>query len=152
MTKATIIRNYRKYSGADNYIIGFTYKKQLYFVRVAEIMPRQMTITHSSSRTGHQPKLQMRLTNQLKEQLLRKGAILLGSETMLEEQTETNKGFAFEEIIYNYFGQDFKGRDNVPFYKGGDIEIDGEQVQIKFQSAQIVAERTLVRLQKGIVG
>ena len=71
---------------------------------------------------------------------------------MLEEQTETNKGFAFEEIIYNYFGQDFKGRDNVPFYKGGDIEIDGEQVQIKFQSAQIVAERTLVRLQKGIVG
>ena len=45
-------------------------------------------------------------------------------------------------------GVEFRGKDSVPFYVEGDLEIDGRQVQIKFNGAQIVVERTLKKLQK----
>ena len=41
MTKGNAIRYYRKFSGAQGYIIGFTYKKKNYMIRIeGELMPR----------------------------------------------------------------------------------------------------------------
>ena len=147
MTKATMIKNYRKFSGAESYIIGFVYKHQLYMIKVAEIMPRWMSVQHSSSRTGRIPKLQMSIRNKDKEQFIRKGAILLGDENLIVCD-DLNKGFAFERLVSEYYGIEYRGQDNVGFWVGGDLEVDGEQVQIKFQNAQIVAENTLKKLQK----
>ena len=146
MTKATMIKNYRRFSGADSYIIGFIYKHQLYMIEVAEIMPRHMTVLHSSHRTGYQPKLQLVLNNAMKEQFIRKGAVLLGSEDLVVG--EYNKGVEFERLVCEMNGLEFRGKDNVGFWVGGDVEIDGRQVQVKFQGAQIVAEKTLKNLQK----
>jgi hypothetical protein len=47
-------------------------------------------------------------------------------------------------------GQEFRGKENVGFWVEGDLEIDGRQVQIKFNGAQIVVETTLKRLQKRV--
>ncbi len=77
---------------------------------------------------------------------MRKGAICLGNEDILNGKY--NRGVEFERIISEMNGQAFRGKDNVPFYVEGDLEINGKQVQIKFNGAQIVAERTLKRLQK----
>lgn len=148
MTKATMIKNYRKFSGADSYIIGFVYKHQLYMIEVEEIMPRHMTVLHSSHRNGYQPKLQLVLNNKMKEQFIRKGAILLGSEDLVVG--EYNKGVEFERLVCEMNGIDFRGKDSVGFWVGGDVEIEGRQVQVKFQGAQIVAEKTLERLKKGL--
>lgn len=149
MTKATMIRNYRKFSGAESYIIGFVYKHMLYMIKVAEIMPRWMSVQHSSSRTGRVPKLQMSINNKAKEQFIRKGAVCLGSEDLII-CNDLNKGFAFERLVSEYYGIEYRGQDNVGFWVGGDLEVDGEQIQIKFQNAQIVSERTLERLKKGL--
>jgi len=147
MNKNTMIRNYRRFSGADAYIIGFTYKHQLYMIQVDEIMPRHMQVLHSSHKNGYQPKLQLVLNNKLKEQFIRKGAILLGSEKLVMNG-EYNKGVEFERLVSEMNGIEFRGKDSVGFWVGGDLEIDGKQIQVKFQGAQIVAEKTLKNLQK----
>lgn len=149
MTKATMIKNYRKFSGAESYIIGFVYKHMLYMIKVAEIMPRWMSVQHSSSRTGRVPKLQLTINNSHKEQMIKKGAICLGSEDLVVCD-DLNKGFAFERLVSEYYGIEYRGQDNVGFWVGGDLEVNGEQIQVKFQGAQIVAEKTLERLKKGL--
>lgn len=149
MTKATMIKNYRKFSGAESYIIGFIYKHQLYMIKVAEIMPRYMSVQHSSSKTGRVPKLQLTINNSHKEQMIRKGAICLGSEDLVICD-DLNKGFAFERLVSEFYGIEYRGQDNVGFWVGGDLEVNGEQIQVKFQGAQIVAEKTLERLKKGL--
>ena len=145
MTKRTMINNYRKFSAADSYILGFIYKHDVYMIEVPEIMPRYMRVEHESSRKGGAAKLQLRLPKGYQEQLIRKGAVCIGNESMLEGQY--NKGVEFERVIYELNGQTFSGKDNVPFYVEGDINIDGREVQVKFNGAQIVVETTLKRLQ-----
>jgi hypothetical protein len=146
MNKNTMIKNYRKFSAADSYIIGFTYKHEVYMVEVKEIAPRYMRVEHESSKKGGCAKLQLRLTNQYMEQLIRKGAQVIGDEDMLVG--EYNKGVEFERIISEMNGVEYRGKDSVPFYEAGDLNVDGREIQIKFNGAQIVVERTLKRLQK----
>lgn len=147
MNKQTMIRNYRRFSAADSYILGFTYNHEVYMIEVEEIMPRYMRVERESSKNGGSPKLQLRLLKRYQEQLIRKGAVRIGSEEILKGQYN-NKGVEFERIISELNGIKFRGKDNVPFYKEGDINLKGKEIQIKFNGAQIVAERTLKKLQK----
>ena len=146
MKKETMIKNYRKFSAADSYILGFEYKHYIYYIMIDEIPPRFMAVERESSKKGGARKLQLRLKKEHKEQLLRKGAICLGNESILLGQY--NKGVEFERIISELNGQEFRGKENVGFWVEGDLEIDGRQVQIKFNGAQIVVETTLERLKR----
>ena len=85
MKKENAIRYYRKFSGADAYILGFVYKHDLYYITVDEIMPRFMRVEKSSSKKGGHEKLQLRLNNKYMEQLIRKGAEKIGTEDDLLE-------------------------------------------------------------------
>lgn len=147
MTKETMIRNYRRLSAADSYILGFIYKHKVYMIEVNEIMPRYMRVERESTKNGGSPKLQLRLNKKHQEQLIRKSAICLGSEDILNGKYH-NKGVEFERIINELYGKEFRGKDNVPFYVEGDLNINGKEVQVKLNGAQIVAERTLKKLQK----
>ena len=145
-TKIDYTEGNYKFSKADSYIIGFLYKGSVYAIEIDEIAPRFMKVEHESSKKGGCAKLQLRLNNVYKEQLIRKGAYMLGSASLLEG--EYNKGVEFERYITEMNGQTFRGKDNVGFWVAGDIEIEGKQVQVKFDGAQIVVERTLIRLKK----
>ena len=146
MNKETMIKNYRKFSAADAYILGFEYKHNIYYIMIDEIPPRYMTVEHESSKKGGAAKLQLRLKKAYREQLIRKGATLIGSEDILIG--EYNKGVEFERIISEMNGQKFRGKENVGFWVEGDLEINGKQVQIKYNGAQIVVEKTLERLKR----
>ena len=146
MNKNTMIKNYRKFSAADAYILGFEYKHNIYYIMVNEIPPRYMTVERESSKKGGARKLQLRLKKEYKEQLIRKGATYMGGEEILIGQY--NKGVEFERLISKMNGQAFRGKENVGFWVEGDLEINGKQVQIKFNGAQIVVEKTLERLKR----
>lgn len=103
-----MIRNYRKFSAADSYILGFVYKHEVYMIEVKEIMPRYMRVEHESSKKGGCAKLQLRLPQNYQKQLIRKGAVCLGSEEMLNG--EYNKGVEFERIVSELNGQTFRER------------------------------------------
>lgn len=146
MTKQTMIRNYRKFSAADGYALGFVYKKELYVAMVDEIAPRFMRIEHESSKKGGHRKLQLRLTNSYMEQLIKKGAEKLGSEELLIGKY--NKGVEFERLLSEMNGIEYRGKDSVGFWVAGDLEIGGKQIQVKLNGAQIVVETTLENLKK----
>ena len=60
--------------------------------------------------------------------------------------TRYNKGEIFEKLVTELFGQVWE-KDNVPFTKAGDIEVDGIAYQIKFEKATFTNEKTLKKLQ-----
>ena len=66
MKKENAIRYYRKFSGADAYILGFVYKHDLYCITVDEIMPRFMRVEKSSSKKGGHENFNLDLTTHLK--------------------------------------------------------------------------------------
>lgn len=146
MKKETMIRNYRRFSAADSYILGFIYKHDLYMIEVAEIMPRFMKVERASTKHGGYQKLQLRLNKAHQEQLIRKGAYKVGNESLI--MSGYNKGVEFERLVNELNGLEFRGKDNVPFYVEGDLNINGREVQVKLNGAQIVAENTLTKLQK----
>ena len=147
MKKENAIRYYRKFSGADAYILGFVYKHDLYCITVDEIMPRFMKVEKSSSKKGGHEKLQLRLNNKHMEQLIRKGAEKIGTEDDLLEIPK-NKGVSFERMVYRMKNQEPREKDSVRLDKGGDININGVEYQVKLNGAQIVEFRTLKKIQK----
>ena len=82
-----------------------------------------------------------------KEQLIRKGATYIGDEEILIGRY--NKGIEFERVISEMNGQEFRGKDNVRFTEGGDIVIDGKEIQVKYEHARICYDKTLKKLKKG---
>ena len=148
MTKEMMIAEYEKYNAADAYILGFIYGGQVYMVEVDSISPDYIKVERCSSKNGGYRKLQFRLNNSYKEQLICKGAKVIGSPEILVGQY--NKGVEFERAVYNEFGQEFRGKDAVGFWVSGDINVNGKELQIKFENAQIVVEKTLENLRNRV--
>lgn len=145
MTKRTMINTYRKYSAADNYILGFVYDKMLYMVRVAEIMPRYLNVEEASRNQGENLRLRLKKTH--KAQLMRKAPICLGSADLLITD-KYNKGEIFEKMVTEYYGQEWK-KDTVPFWVQGDINLNGEEVQIKLDSATLMNTKQIEKFKSG---
>lgn len=145
MTKATFVKTYRNYSAADSYILGFTYAHNLYMIEVEEIMPRFLSVEEASRNQGEN--LRLRLKKKYKEQLLRKGAICVGSADDLNAE-KYNKGEIFEKIVTEHFGQTWS-KDTVPFWVQGDICVDNREIQIKLDSATLMNTKQIARL-KGL--
>lgn len=143
MTKTTMIRNYRKYSAADGYIIGFTYGGNLYMIEIDEIMPRFLNVEQASRNQGEN--LRLRLKKKHKEQLMKKNPICLGSADCLVAD-KYNKGEIFEKLVTEFYGQKWK-KDTIPFWVQGDINIFGKEIQIKLDSATLMNTKHVKKLQ-----
>jgi len=144
MTKQTMIKNYRKYSAADSYIVGFVLNKMLYFVEMVEIQPRFLNVEVASRNQGENLRLRIKKTQ--KESLMKKNPICLGSSDLLDEE-KYNKGEIFEKLVTEYYGQKWE-KDTVPFWVQGDINLDGKEVQIKLDSATLMNTKQVKKLQK----
>ena len=144
MTKQTMIRNYRKYSAADSYIVGFTFDKMLYFVEMAEIAPRFLNVEEASRNQGEN--LRLRIKKNYKQQLMKKNPVCLGPADCLTAD-KYNKGEIFEKLVTEYFGQTWE-KDTIPFWVQGDINLDGREVQIKLDSATLMNTKQIKKLQK----
>lgn len=144
MNKNTMIRNYRKFSVADSYILGFIYNKMLYMLEVAEIAPRFLNVEEASRNQGEN--LRLRLKKAHKASLMKKQPICLGSADCLVAD-KYNKGEIFEKLVTEYFGQEWK-KDTVPFYVDGDLNVNGKKIQIKLDSATLMNTKQLKKLSK----
>lgn len=144
MTKQTMIRNYRKYSAADSYIVGFTFDKMLYFVEMAEIAPRFLNVEEASRNQGEN--LRLRIKKNYKQQLMKKNPVCLGPADRLTAD-KYNKGEIFEKLVTEYFGQTWE-KDTIPFWVQGDINLDGREVQIKLDSATLMNTKQIKKLKK----
>ena len=146
MTKNTMIKTYRKFSVADSYILGFIYDKMLYMLEVAEIAPRFLNVEEASRNQGEN--LRLRLKKAHKASLMKKQPICLGSADCLNAE-KYNKGEIFEKLVTEYFGQTWK-KDTVPFYKDGDITVNGKKIQIKLDSATLMNTKQIKNIKKAL--
>lgn len=152
MTNETIrnflINGYNAKAYTDKYIIGFAYKKVVYFGFFdSHEIDRVITLSKTSKKNGDSFCIRFQPRNDQKLSLLTKCEVLCSEEFLNNETANSkyNKGEIFEKLITEKFNQVWK-KDNVPFTKAGDITINGVDYQIKYQKATFCSEKQLIRL------
>lgn len=130
---------YRTISVAHIYILGFELNGQVYMITRKQV-GQFLTCEKASRGAGQAIRLRLRKADRLQ---LAVKAICLGSASQLKEPGH-NQGENFERLVFGFYGLPWK-KDNTPFTKCGDIQIDGVEIQIKFNGATFVNEKTLAR-------
>lgn len=130
---------YELVSAANEYWFGFILDHKLYvvphmtFTELAKFFRKD----RASSKRGGFQKIRIKANvNELAELLPR--AILLGSEDRLT--IKKNRGDALEAILLKDFCGMEWAKNDTPFWVAGDMVIDGKQVQVKFNSAELTNE------------
>lgn len=137
------VRLYRKYDKADRYIVGFEYNAIVYIAVVKSLRSAWLFRMRESGKKTY--KVQMRLTKKDKQKLINKGAMPVmnyGNFVTLGY----NNGDSLERVIREHFGLKHQ-HDNLPFYKGVDISVNGVGYSIKWENAQICTYRTISKLE-----
>lgn len=136
-------RSYDRFSVAEEYLLLFELNGIVYAKKYKRLPKRFLYFRERKGKTD----LYVRFNSHKEKKRLVKTAFVIGSSKDLDS-TRYNKGVMAECLVYAFYGQPWKGKDNVPFYKDGDITIDGKRVQIKFEHARLAYGSTLRRLEK----
>lgn len=147
MTRNEMINRYNTLAVAAAYIIGFVLDGMLYYTKSTHIADAYLKFDRMSSKRGGWAKIRVKLTSADRKALVACGkAIMIGSASLLDTDDKYNKGERFERIITESLTGEKWVKDSVPFNVAGDITLDGEEVQIKFDGAELTNERTLMRM------
>jgi len=137
---------YNALSASHLYILGFMVQNVLYYTMMDfEKLAGFMKMDRMSTAKGGWAKLRIKLTTAQKAELL-KIATRCGTVADLTAMEKYNKGENFERIITELLTGERWVKDSVPFNVAGDIVLNGENVQIKFDGAEITNERLLTKL------
>lgn len=148
MTLTEMINLYNALTAADGYIVGFVLNHLLYYIKFDGHLPTEiLKFDRASSKRGGMAKVRVRLGADFRKAMVANGqAVLMGSETLLMTADRWNKGERFERIITETLTAETWVKDSVPFNVAGDIELNGQQIQIKFDDAELTNEKTLMRI------
>lgn len=144
MNKTNMIREYHKLSAADYYIIGFELDGYIYAVKQKRLYGKYLKTDRESTKNGGANILRLTLTKKQKKALVKK---LLPVATAADMENIKNRGEWFEKLIYTIYKQDYK-KDTTRFDKQGDIKIEGQEVQLKFERATVANERTIKKIKR----
>lgn len=139
-----LIAAYIAVTAATEYWFGFTLDHKVYVVTgmtFADLRPFLRIEKAAQSKGGHS-KIRIKARVAELAALLPK-ATLLGTEEILRDP-KWNTGIKFEQIVTEQIAGQHWERDSVPFWVAGDIELDGRQIQVKFNGAELTNEK-LVR-------
>jgi len=137
---------YHGVSAAQLYALGFTFQRKLYAVKLSfEELSKFFKLDHASSKRGGYAKIRIRLTAKDRAELSAM-AELLGDASLLTKDAKHNKGENFErELTERWTGKSWV-KDSVPFWVSGDIRVDGVEIQIKLDGAELTIEMVLAGL------
>lgn len=142
-----MIARYDALAAATAYIVGFILNGMLYYTMTAHIDPAFLKLDRMSSKRGGWAKIRVKLTAADRKALVACGkAILIGSAALLETDDRYNKGERFERVITETLTTEKWAKDSVPFNVAGDITLNGQEVQIKFDGAELTNERILRKI------
>ena len=136
---------YNKNSAAHVYFFGFIVAGLLYVVTGMTFDELSAYFKNDRAATSHGGFRKVRIkANSADLKALLPKAMLLGSAEMLND-SHWNKGEMFEKIITETFTTEKWVKDSTPFFLAGDAVINGENVQIKLNGAELTNERILTR-------
>ena len=147
MTRNEMINRYNALAVATAYIVGFILDGMLYYTMSAHIADEFLKLDRMSSKRGGWAKIRVTLTSADRTALVACGkAIMIGSADLLNTADKYNKGERFERVITETLTGETWVKDSVPFNVAGDITLNGQEVQIKFDGAELTNEKTLMRM------
>ena len=133
--------NYLRTSAATAYVIGFILNGVAYMIQVAELKAEWLRLDRESTSHGGWQKLRLKLSNELKVYWVENGATCLGNPDRVLK-LQKNKGDSFERFVTEYNGQVWK-KSSTPYYKDGDITVNGVKKQIKWETASLTNEKVI---------
>ena len=143
-----MITRYNELSYTHDYIFGFAFKGNIYMITTtSEILPYILKLDRASRGQGYSIRFSPN-TDQKIFLLTQKAELICSKEyfDLQVSESKYNKGEIFEKIVTEKFGQTWE-KDNVPFTKGGDVELEnGIAYQVKFEKATFTNEKTLARM------
>jgi len=147
MTREEMVKVYESLAAAHKYIVGFTLANRLYYMVYSGMIADDMLkLDKAAESKGGMNKVRVRVSAKLRNMLVHSGkAVYVGSADLLEGNDKYNKGERFERVITELLTGKKWEKDSVPFNVAGDINWNGEEVQIKFDGAELTNERTLTR-------
>ena len=136
---------YNKNSASHIYYFGFFVAGLLYAVTgmTFDELSAYFKNDRASTAKGGFRKIRIKANSADLKALLPK-ALLIGSADLLNNP-HWNKGEMFEKIITEMFTTEKWVKDSVPFHLAGDAVINGENVQIKLNGAELTNEKILTR-------
>lgn len=144
---AHLVRAYDRKSFTHRYIFGFAEAGNIYMVIADSSVLPYVTYVDEGSR-GQGYSLRYRPNKAQRELLKQFGYTVLCSVKFFEglvKASKYNRGQLFEKLVTEYYGQKWEP-DKVPFWEGGDLEVDGIAYQIKFNKATFTNEKTLMNM------
>lgn len=141
-------RDYERFTGAEGYAIGFHIGDDVYCAMLDTIPRKYTRIQKECSASGGGYGLYINVSTLKARTELLKKAVKVG--TLADLEGDYNRGVMFEKLIYEINGQEFRGKDNVRFTEGGDIKINGKEIQVKYEHARICYDKTLKKLKKSV--
>lgn len=146
MTMTEMMNAYSARSAAHTYALGFVEGHNLYAVKLSfSELSRYFKLDRASSKRGGFAKIRIKLTAKDRAELSAT-AELIGAEDLLTKDSAHNKGENFERELTERWTAETWVKDSVPFWVAGDIRVDGVEVQVKLDGAELTNERTLGRI------
>lgn len=146
MTMTEMMNAYNARSASHTYALGFVEAHNLYAVKLSfEELARFFKLDRASSKRGGFAKIRIKLTAKDRAELSAT-AELLGTEDLLTADPHYNKGENFERELTERWTAETWVKDSVPFWVAGDIRVNGVEVQVKLDGAELTNERTLARI------
>ena len=142
-----MMNEYNAHAASHTYALGFVTGGKLINVMLswAEIS-KYFKLDRASSSKGGMRKIRIRLAKTDRWVLANHPtAQVLGEEADLMQDSTHNRGENYERIVTEKLaGQTWK-KDSIPFWVAGDVTINGEQIQIKLDGAELTNEKTLAK-------
>ena len=137
---------YEALTASHVYALGFVhggllYAQKLTFAELSEFFK----LDRASSKRGGFAKIRIKLTSADRAKLSAT-AELIGAESLLTADPKHNKGENFERELTERWTAETWVKDSVPFWVKGDITVNGEEIQVKLDGAELTNEKILARL------
>ena len=146
MTMTEMKVAYCKRSASHKYALGFVCNGNLYVITLSFAeLSRFFKLDRASSKRGGFAKIRIKLTSADRAELALI-AECLGSADLLTKNTKYNKGENFERELTERWTAETWVKDSVPFNVAGDIVVNGENVQVKLDGAELTNEKILSKL------
>lgn len=138
-----LLTTYNKLTAATIYFIGFALRGMIYGGYFAEVPAAALRLDHESTARGGAAKIRIRFDKATKAALIAAGAVkAIGTVEALTADPRYNRGDNFEKLIAELNNLPW-AKNSDPFWVAGDLEINGNQVQVKFDGAELVNEKSL---------
>ena len=146
MTMIEMETRYERASAAHVYALGFVFEGNLYAQKLSFAeLSAFFKLDRASSKRGGFAKIRIKLTAKDRAELSAT-AELIGAENLLMKDSAHNKGENFERELTERWTSERWVKDSVPFWMAGDIRVDGVEIQIKLDGAELTNEKILGKL------